>query len=170
MTEYVIDAKENDIKSVVIVAFTKKEAGNLFIRWAKAKGLYERITAIVVQRTKKTKANKHMFAIDFYEKQNAFICDLERKAEKLEKNNLLQITEKGIPVVSSDVAENVEQYAEIEAAEIILSRPVTEIVEDFYNKYKNDESDDIVIELGKFLVEQILHNTIDKDKIIKKTE
>ena len=81
-----------------------------------------------------------------------------------------QITEKGIPVVSSDVAENVEQYAEIEAAEIILSRPVTEIVEDFYNKYKNDESDDIVIELGKFLVEQILHNTIDKDKIIKKTE
>ena len=73
--------KENDIKSIAIVAFSKKEAGNLFIRWTKAKGLYERITAIVVQRTKKTKANKHMFAIDFYEKQEAFICDLERKAD-----------------------------------------------------------------------------------------
>lgn len=81
LATYIVDAKENDIKSVAIVAFTKEEAGNLFIRWTKAKGLYERITAIVVQRTKKTKANKHMFAIDFYEKQNAFISDLERKAD-----------------------------------------------------------------------------------------
>lgn len=81
LATYVIDAQENDIKSVAIVAFTKEEAGNLFIRWIKSKGLYERITAIVVQRTKKTKANKHMFAIDFYEKQNAFISYLERKAD-----------------------------------------------------------------------------------------
>lgn len=80
-----------------------------------------------------------------------------------------QITEKGIPVVSSDIAENVTQFAEIESAEIILSKPVTEQVEELYNKYKNSESDDIAIELGKFLVDQILHNTIDKDKIIKKT-
>lgn len=81
-----------------------------------------------------------------------------------------QITEKGIPVVSSDVAENVRQFAEIEAGEITFTKTVTDQLEEFYKKYKEDESDELAIELGKFLVEQILHNTIDKDKIIKKTE
>lgn len=81
-----------------------------------------------------------------------------------------QITEKGIPVVSSDVAENVRQFAEVEAGEITFTKTVTDQLEEFYKKYKEDESDELAIELGKFLVEQILHNTIDKDKIIKKTE
>lgn len=81
-----------------------------------------------------------------------------------------QITEKGIPVVSSDIAENVRQFAEIEAGEITFTKTVTDQLEEFYKKYKEDESDELAIELGKFLVEQILHNTIDEDKIIKKTE
>lgn len=81
-----------------------------------------------------------------------------------------QITEKGIPVVSSDVAENVRQIAEVEAGEITFVKSVTEQIEEFYESYKEDESDELAIELGKFLVEQILHNTIDKDKVIKKTE
>ena len=81
-----------------------------------------------------------------------------------------QITEKGIPVVSSDIAENVTQFAEVEAGEITFAKTVTEQIEEFYKQYKEEESDELAIELGKFLVEQILHNTIDKDKIIKKTE
>lgn len=81
-----------------------------------------------------------------------------------------QITEKGIPVVSSDVTENVTQFAEVEAGEITFTKTVTDQLEEFYKKYKEDESDELAIELGKFLVEQILHNTVDKDKIIKKTE
>lgn len=81
-----------------------------------------------------------------------------------------QITEKGIPVVSSDVAENVRQIAEVEAGEITFVKSVTEQLEEFYKDYKEKESDELAVELGKFLVEQILHNTIDKDKIIKKTE
>lgn len=76
------EADKNDIKSVVIVAYNKKEAGDIFIRWARAKHIYERINAVVAQRTKKTSRNKHMFTKDFYGRQNAYIYDLEiRKAD-----------------------------------------------------------------------------------------
>ena len=80
-----------------------------------------------------------------------------------------QITEKGIPVVSSDVADNVTQIAEVEAGEITFAKPITEQIEGFYKRYKENESDEIAVEFGKFLVEQILHNTVDKGKIIKQT-
>ena len=80
LVTYVVDAKNEIMHNLVIVAFTKEEAGNLFIRWTKAKGLYEHITAIVVQRTKKSKVNKHMFTTKFYEAQQTIINDLERKA------------------------------------------------------------------------------------------
>lgn len=76
LVSYVLDAKENDLKSVVVTAFTKKEAGDTFIMWAKGKNLYERITAIVVQRLKKTKRNAHYFTKQFYERQITFVNSL----------------------------------------------------------------------------------------------
>lgn len=76
LVSYVLDAKENDLKSVVVTAFTKKEAGDTFIAWAKGQSLYERITAIVVQRVKKTKRNAYYFTKHFYERQNAFVNSL----------------------------------------------------------------------------------------------
>lgn len=76
LVSYVLDAKENDLKSVVVTAFTKKEAGDLFIKWTKGQNLYERLTAIVVQRVKKTKRNANYFTMKYYERQNAFVNSL----------------------------------------------------------------------------------------------
>lgn len=76
LVSYVLDAKENDLKSVVITAFTKKEAGDLFIKWSKGKSLYERITGIVVQGVRMTKRNAHFFTKEYYKRQNAFVNSL----------------------------------------------------------------------------------------------
>lgn len=67
------------------------------------------------------------------------------------------ITPKGIPVVDNDN----EQQAEIEREELILIKSVTEKLEELYKKYQESQDDDIAIEAGKLLVEQILHNTQD---------
>ena len=72
---------ESELKNVAIIAYTKREAGDLFIAWATANKLYDKIVAIVVQRTKKTKRNKHMFTKDFYEKQKAHIDDMRKDGQ-----------------------------------------------------------------------------------------
>lgn len=60
----------DDIKSVFVTAYTKKEAGDLFIKWALGKKIYSLIGGIVVQKAKVTNANKHMITNDYYVKQN----------------------------------------------------------------------------------------------------
>lgn len=81
LVSYVIDAKENDLKSVEVTAFTKKEAGDLFIKWAKGNKLYERITGVVVQPIKMTKRNARFFTKEYYEKQNDFVLSMDGKAD-----------------------------------------------------------------------------------------
>ena len=76
LVSYVLDAQKNDLKSVEVTAFTKKEAGDIFIKWAKGKKLYERITGVVVQSIKMTKRNVRFFTKEYYEKQNAFVNSL----------------------------------------------------------------------------------------------
>lgn len=77
---YQID-NAKDLKSVVIIAYSKKEAGDLFIEWATNKDLYDKIVAIVVQRTRKTKRNKHMLTKDFYEKQKDFVYNMVKDGQ-----------------------------------------------------------------------------------------
>ena len=60
----------DDIKSVFVTAYTKNEAGDLFIKWAMGKKIYSLIGGIVIQKAKVTNANKHMITNDFYTKQN----------------------------------------------------------------------------------------------------
>lgn len=60
----------DDLRSVFVVAHTKKEAGDLFIKWAMGKKIYSLISGIVVQKAKVTNANKHMITNDYYVKQN----------------------------------------------------------------------------------------------------
>lgn len=76
------DAEHNDIKSVAITAYDKKEAGDIFIKWTQAKNIYERVNGVVVQQARKTKKNARLFTIDFYKKQNAFVDDLKVKSGK----------------------------------------------------------------------------------------
>lgn len=81
-----------------------------------------------------------------------------------------QITKKGIPVISYTKDGEVEQHAEIEKNEITFSKPVTEQIEKYYKEYEENQSDEAAIECGKFLVDQILHNTIDNTGLLKEVK
>lgn len=83
----------------------------------------------------------------------------------------IDITKKGIPVVTMDEGgEFKEQVAEVEAAEWTLSLDVTQQIEEYWQNYKESGDDNIAIECGRYLVDQIFNNTRDDDKVIKKTE
>ena len=99
-----------------------------------------------------------------------------RKHNLEELNPVLEgeITKKGIPVITFDEGGEVDQQlAEVEQAEIIMTLDTTKTIEDYYKEYMdadtNKEADKAALECGKFLVDQILKNTDDPDKLIKKT-
>lgn len=76
------------------------------------------------------------------------------------------ITPKGIPVVSKGEDGELEQQAEIEREEIIFRLEVTKKLEELLEKYSDDENsqkekDEVAIEAGKLLVQEILYNTKD---------
>lgn len=76
------------------------------------------------------------------------------------------ITKKGIPVVSDKENGEIEQQAEIECEEIILRLEVTQKLEELKKKFYNDETsqkekDELALEAGKLLVEEIIYNTQD---------
>ena len=88
------------------------------------------------------------------------------------KNNLTEInpelegiTKKGIPVISKEEGGEMIQHAEIERSEIIFNLETTKKLESLreqYNKSEDkSEKDDLAIEAGKLLAQQIMENTID---------
>lgn len=81
-----------------------------------------------------------------------------------------KITKKGIPVGTYEDGGEFSQNAEIESGEIIYSLDVTKQIEEYWQNYKESGDDNIAIECGKYLVDQIFNNTRDDDKVIKKTE
>lgn len=62
-----------DLRNVFVVAHTKKEADDLFIKWAMGKKIYSLIGGVVIQKAKVTDANKHMITNDYYVKQNEVV-------------------------------------------------------------------------------------------------
>lgn len=77
------------------------------------------------------------------------------------KNNidLEGITPKGIPVITLEDG-GITQHAEIERAELIFRKELTDKIEEAYKKYKEgDES--MLLEVGKLLTYEILENTED---------
>lgn len=77
-----------------------------------------------------------------------------------------QITEKGIPVVSLSEG-GALQHAEIEGNELTLSLPTTQKIEEYYHNYQTNPDDTILIECGKYFVNEIMKNTEDPGKLIK---
>lgn len=88
------------------------------------------------------------------------------------KNNLTEInpelegiTKKGIPVISKEEGGEMVQHAEIERSEIIFNLETTKKLESLreqYNKSEDkSEKDNLAIEAGKLLAQQIMENTID---------
>lgn len=77
------------------------------------------------------------------------------------------LTKKGIPVIDNDG----DQQAEIEQNEIIFSLEVTKKLESLYKSYEHDDlskekKDELAIEAGKLLVQEILFNTEDNTGLI----
>lgn len=92
-------------------------------------------------------------------------------AHKHHMENSEGLTQKGIPVVDEDG----EQQAEIEKNEIIFTLEVTKKLEELYSKYTDHEhsqkeKDEVAIEAGKLLVEQVLFNTEDRTGLISTLE
>lgn len=83
------------------------------------------------------------------------------------------ITKKGIPVVADKENGEIEQQAEIEKEEIIFRLEVTKKLEELEKKYYNSdtsqkEKDELALEAGKLLVQEILYNTMDNVNLIDK--
>jgi hypothetical protein len=78
------------------------------------------------------------------------------------------LTKKGIPVVDEDG----EQQAEIEHSEIIFTLEVTKKLEEYYEIFYSEESNNkekeqAALDAGKLLVYQILENTEDRTGLIE---
>ena len=95
---------------------------------------------------------------------------LHRELNHISNNNEElegKITKKGVPVLDS----NGDQCAEVEKEEIFLNKGLTSILEDYYKQYKdNPDNDELLIECGKLLVNELLKNTVDKSGLIKSIE
>lgn len=88
------------------------------------------------------------------------------------KNNLTEInpelegiTKKGIPVISKEEGGEMIQHAEIERSEIIFNLETTKKLESLREQYNKSEDkaekDNLAVEAGKLLAQQIMENTID---------
>lgn len=73
------------------------------------------------------------------------------------------ITKKGIPVITQESGGEIVQHAEIEKAEIIFTKEVTDQLEKLY-KIGTDKA---AIEAGKLLAVQIMENTQDNTGLMK---
>ena len=70
---------------------------------------------------------------------------------------LSDMTPKGIPVATEDASGNKTQVAEIEVGELILTKDLTDKLEELYK----DGSDDAAIQAGILFAEEIIDNTVD---------
>ena len=95
------------------------------------------------------------------------------------KNNMHEdvaehVTKKGIPVITKDEEGKVTQHAEVERNEIIFHKEATDTMETLYKKYNEAKTqklkDEIAIECGKYIADQILVNTDDRTGIIDTIE
>ena len=70
---------------------------------------------------------------------------------------LSDMTPKGIPVATEDASGNKTQVAEIEVGELILTKDLTDKLEELYK----DGSDEAAIQAGMLFANEIIDNTVD---------
>lgn len=71
---YLITMKHNEVtSSTVVIAYSKKEAGDLYVKWLKVIGKYNNTKIICIQAVRKTKRNKDFFKPSYYKNQCAII-------------------------------------------------------------------------------------------------
>lgn len=79
------------------------------------------------------------------------------------------ITKKGIPVVSMEDG-GITQHAEVEKNEIVFSLDTTKTIEEYYRQYQETGDENILVECGKFVANEIMKNTEDPGKLRKTIE
>lgn len=88
------------------------------------------------------------------------------------------ITEKGVPVVTingeADTIEEIKaaedtitQHAEVEAAEVIFSKELTDFIEEKRKEWHETGSNSILEEVGKRVTKELLFNTDDRVGLIQ---
>ena len=65
-----------DHHTIITIAYSREEANDIFIKYAKAKKLYDKIIYINVEIIDEIKRVAHMIDKDFYIKQNDFVNKL----------------------------------------------------------------------------------------------
>lgn len=164
----------NDISSNLADINSERYSGNsqslmLAKQGIKFPELEEAKRILSLQSTKKVKEFKEGGVIGT---DQSFIAkgQLHKNLHHITDNNPElegKITKKGIPVVTMNDGGEIEQVAEVEVGEYTMNLNATKTVEDLYNQYKENPSDDILIQCGKFLVDEILKNTDDKTGLIR---
>ena len=77
-----------------------------------------------------------------------------------------ELTQKGIPVITTDSKANVTQVAEIEKEEMVLEKNLTDKIEEL----RKEGTDESAIEAGKLIVDTLFNNCDDNADLIKRVE
>lgn len=98
--------------------------------------------------------NKNVILAGVLHKDDHNICELE------DKSCGVIYGKKGIPVVSNN-----QKVAEIEKEELVFTKDVAKQIDVLVTKYNKSKSNDVKLEIGKYIYEQLNVNTIDNTKI-----
>lgn len=94
----------------------------------------------------------------------------------------IDVTKKGIPVITVEddsvetlpeiqaQADSVVQHAEVEEAEVIFSKELTDYLEENRKQWNESHDSDILLEVGKRVTKELLTNTNDNVELINKLD
>ena len=71
------------------------------------------------------------------------------------------LTRKGIPVITVDENGETSQVAEVERSEWTWSKPLTDKIEALYAQWKQSENDELLLECGYAVAEELKNNTVN---------
>lgn len=63
--------QKSKVRTTCVVAYSKKEAGDIFVKWLKLNNMYDEVTGVAVSRAKRTQQNAHLLTKAFYDKEMA---------------------------------------------------------------------------------------------------
>lgn len=59
------------VHTTCVIAYSKKEAGDIFVKWLHLNNMYDKVTGVAVSRAKRTRQNAHLLTKAFYDKEMA---------------------------------------------------------------------------------------------------
>lgn len=88
------------------------------------------------------------------------------------------ITKKGVPVLTIDgdadtleeikaAEDSITQHAEVEVAEVIFSKELTDFIEEKRKEWHDSDSNEVLEEVGKRVTKELLFNTDDRIGLVE---